>query len=596
MGTGPPLDKEEGQEIVANVQLSDDQPELPVDELEKGGNLKTFETEPYKSANVTNSKGCQSSDETVLDSGTKKSDQTVEQDSDKIGSPASGEVPCQMTEENAEVAQQISDEISAQISDEICNQVSDEISQQISEQISKEISDQIDKQISDQIDKQISDQIDEQNPDLPSQEISDTENSEDAGAEAAQQDLMDNPTDNPDPQGSIEVRFEGPSQATLRLVAQSKIASHDENISLADLKCLSRKFNLDIAPKLLFARGSLIELLINANISHYSEFRTAERILTFKDNEIAQVPCSRADVFSSEAVNVMEKRVLMKFLSFCVTYDENPQEYEAFADKPFQEFLTYKKLSSNLQHYVMHAIAMVKENVDTLTGLREAQRFITSLGRYSNSPFVWTAYGMGELPQAFCRMSAVFGGLYCLRRSAKSLKIDKEENSFNAIVCTENQEISAKYIIIENSYLPMLYSSPPQAFVSRAILITDGSLKESTEEHVTLLTVPPGNGIQNSVRIIEIGPSSMACPVGLFVVHMTVTGDGTAEENLQPVVDLLFEVEKIEGDFTLYCFVFLRLFLALMSNLLFKSCIVSLNFTTTDILSVTISFFSTKKR
>ena len=335
--------------------------------------------------------------------------------------------------------------------------------------------------------------------------------------------------------------------ATRRLIAQSKIASHSEDISISDFNCLSRKFNLDLSPKLMFARGPLIELLINANITHYSEFRTAERILTYKDDKITPVPCSRADVFSSDAVNVMEKRVLMKFLSFCVTYDENPQEYEEFIGKPFIEFLVHKRLSKNLQQYVLHAIAMVEETVDTPTGLREAQRFLRSLGRYSNSPFVWTLYGIGEMPQAYCRMSAVFGGTYCLRRSAKSLTVNTEENNFTGIVCTENQEIAGKYLIMERSYLPVKYVTETDKFVSRAILITNKSLKEAQDEHVTLLTIPPREGFWNHVRVIEIGPASMACPMGLFVVHLTTTGVEVPERDLQPVVDLLFDTEKFEG-------------------------------------------------
>lgn len=345
----------------------------------------------------------------------------------------------------------------------------------------------------------------------------------------------------------VEVKSPELSLANVRILAQWRITSHADKISLADFKCLSRKFNLDLTPKLLFAAGSLIELLIKANISHYLEIRTAERILTLTQNKIVQVPCSRADVFNTEAVSVMEKRILMKFLSFSVHYDENPEEYEAFSGKPFIEFLRFKKLSKNLQHYVVHAIAMVNEETDTLIGLYRTKHFVTSLGRYSNSPFVWVTYGVAELPQAFCRMSAVFGGTYSLRRSAKFLKIDKEEGIFNGIISTQGQEISAKLIVMEKSYLHESYLSGSQSFISRAILISDRSLQHSTEDHVTLLTVPPGDGIKSSVRIIELGPSSVACPMGLYVVHMTTTGNSTAENDLQPAVNLLFNVEEEES-------------------------------------------------
>lgn len=41
-----------------------------------------------------------------------------------------------------------------------------------------------------------------------------------------------------------------------------------------------------------------------------------------------QVPCSRADVFSSKKVSMLEKRMLMKFLQFCLQYEDKPEEIQ----------------------------------------------------------------------------------------------------------------------------------------------------------------------------------------------------------------------------------------------------------------------------
>lgn len=95
-----------------------------------------------------------------------------------------------------------------------------------------------------------------------------------------------------------------------------------------------RKFNIDLAPKLLFFKGHLIQLLITSNISRYAEFRSVTRVLTVlpcdsfnsleKKFKLSAVPCSRSDVFASKNVNVVEKRMLMKLLNNCITY--NPDE------------------------------------------------------------------------------------------------------------------------------------------------------------------------------------------------------------------------------------------------------------------------------
>ena len=61
-------------------------------------------------------------------------------------------------------------------------------------------------------------------------------------------------------------------------------------------------------------------------------------------------------------------------------------------------------------------------------GLAACQRFIQSLGRYGNTAFLWPVYGSGEIPQCFCRMCAVFGGCYCLRRTASHVICDAADD------------------------------------------------------------------------------------------------------------------------------------------------------------------------
>ncbi|XP_060532291.1 rab proteins geranylgeranyltransferase component A 1 isoform X3 [Cylas formicarius] len=62
----------------------------------------------------------------------------------------------------------------------------------------------------------------------------------------------------------------------------------------------SRKFNIDLAPKLQYARGQFVELLISSNIARYSEYRSVSRVLTWLNGQLEVVPCSRADVFAND--------------------------------------------------------------------------------------------------------------------------------------------------------------------------------------------------------------------------------------------------------------------------------------------------------
>ena len=320
----------------------------------------------------------------------------------------------------------------------------------------------------------------------------------------------------------------------------------DVNMTYDDLKPYWKRFNIDISPKLLFSRGSLVEALISANISHYAEFKAVTRILTYIDGRVEEVPCSRADVFSSNAISVVEKRMLMKFLTFCLDFEQQQDQYEGFEDKPYSEFLQSRRLTPNLQHFVIHAIAMVKPETATVKGLKATQSFLQSLGRYGNTPFIWPLYGAGELPQAFCRMCAVFGGLYCLRRGASTITVSEADGKCTGII-SENQVLKCKWLITEFSYVPERFKKVCTQFVSRAVFITYGSLKASEEDHITILSVPPSSKGEEPVRVIELGPSSMACPKGLCIVHLVSKGLSSAKEDLEPTADKLFHFPS-EGE------------------------------------------------
>lgn len=306
-----------------------------------------------------------------------------------------------------------------------------------------------------------------------------------------------------------------------------------------------RKFNLDLAPKLLFARGSLVELLISSNIARYAEFRSVTRVLTWLDGRLEPVPCSRADVFSTKNVSVVEKRLLMKLLTACVDQEDASKEFEGFQDKPFVDYLNSKKLTPNLMHYVIHAIAMCTEDTSCDDGVARTQRFLSSLGRYGNTPFLWPMYGSGELPQCFCRLCAVFGGLYHLKRAVQHLLI---EDGKCKGVASGGRRLDSVNLVMGVGHAPAQYlAAAKPGGLSRGIFITDRSILPADKEALTLLRFPPVEGSKEPVTVIEIGPATNACPQGLYVVHMTCRQQKTAREDMQEVVKSLLHTEFDDG-------------------------------------------------
>ncbi|XP_078403343.1 rab proteins geranylgeranyltransferase component A 1 [Cetorhinus maximus] len=338
---------------------------------------------------------------------------------------------------------------------------------------------------------------------------------------------------------SVEVEADNKDQTTD--ASAQEVKKEAKKLTYSQIAKDGRKFNIDLTSKFLYSRGSLVDLLIKSNVSRYAEFKNITRILTFQGGKVEQVPCSRADVFASKQLTMVEKRMLMKFLTFCLEYEQHPDEYIDFKDSGFSDYLKTKKLTANLQHFILHSIAMVSESASTTEGLKATQHFLQCLGRYGNTPFLFPLYGVGEIPQCFCRMSAVFGGTYCLRHSVQCLVVDRETMRCKAVVDSNGHRISCEHFIVNHNYLPEKHTKNVQhRYISRGVLITNSSVLKSNSEQISILTVPAVEKDQPSVRIIELCPSSNTCPQGTYLVHLTCLSNGTAKEDLEPVVSTLF--------------------------------------------------------
>ncbi|KAK6305674.1 hypothetical protein J4Q44_G00244540 [Coregonus suidteri] len=82
-----------------------------------------------------------------------------------------------------------------------------------------------------------------------------------------------------------------------------------------------------------------------------------------------------------------------------------------FSEHSFWVFLQTKKLTENLQHFILHSIAMVTPEICMGEGLRATQHFLCCLGRYGNTPFLFPLYGRGR------SLSASAGCGLCLEGS-----------------------------------------------------------------------------------------------------------------------------------------------------------------------------------
>lgn len=303
-------------------------------------------------------------------------------------------------------------------------------------------------------------------------------------------------------------------------------------------------------PKLLYARGELVELLISSNICRYAEFRAVDRVVTLMGDNIVSVPCSRSDVFNSKAVSVVEKRLLMKIMNNCMNFnrDEENEEFRGIshwklnryrnllnkisfssilqildiANKTFQQFLKEKKLTDKLIHYILYAISSSDDSTPCVKGIENTKKFLSSLGRYGNTPFLFPMYGCGEIPQCFCRLCAVFGGVYCLKRPCSDLRFN-ELGQFESIQCGE-QQIKGTHLVVENgnSLLEQQRqrneTTNRESAISRGVFIIDKPIggDELNDGGGGVIYMRMTSSVNKSIdaNVIQLSHYSGCCPKG----------------------------------------------------------------------------------
>lgn len=300
----------------------------------------------------------------------------------------------------------------------------------------------------------------------------------------------------------------------------------------------SRHFNIDLWPTLLYSNGAMVKLLISSNICRYVEFRALDRVATLLDGAIKTVPCSRSDVFVSSEVNVVEKRIMMKLIETCMELKEGQEEYEAHSGETFQQFLQAKRAPAKVQHYLVNALSMATAETPFSVGLKSLKKFVESLGRYGNSPFLFPMYGCGEIPQCFCRLCAVFGGIYCLQRGLKSVQ-EKRDGKITVQLET-GEDISVENIVFGPQTMRASGEREPEAQLARGILIVDQPLKDTNEKPkgggVELLRLTSGN---TEAYLIQLSHYSGCCPKDVFLYQLiTTTNAGVSpREALQPFIE-----------------------------------------------------------
>ena len=87
-------------------------------------------------------------------------------------------------------------------------------------------------------------------------------------------------------------------------------------------------------------------------------------------------------------------------------------------------------LETGTRDFIGHAMALyTTDSYITDQGrapetIERIRLYGNSVARYGKSPYIYPLYGLGELPQGFARLSAIYGGTYMLNTSIDDIEYD----------------------------------------------------------------------------------------------------------------------------------------------------------------------------
>jgi Rab GDP dissociation inhibitor len=77
-------------------------------------------------------------------------------------------------------------------------------------------------------------------------------------------------------------------------------------------------------------------------------------------------------------------------------------------------------LEATTRDFIGHSMALyqtddyINEKGMAHDAVQRIRLYVNSMARYGKSPYIYPLYGLGELPQGFARLSAIYGGTYML--------------------------------------------------------------------------------------------------------------------------------------------------------------------------------------
>ncbi|XP_025208820.1 rab GDP dissociation inhibitor alpha [Melanaphis sacchari] len=309
-----------------------------------------------------------------------------------------------------------------------------------------------------------------------------------------------------------------------------------------------RDWNVDLVPKFLMANGLLVKLLIHTGVTRYLEFKSVEGSYVYKGGKIYKVPVDQKEALSSDLMGIFEKRRFRNFLIFVQDFQENdPKTWKDIDPQRMSAFQLYTKfgLDKNTQDFTGHALALYLNddyiNEPAANLIRRIKLYSDSLARYGKSPYLYPLYGLGELPQGFARLSAIYGGTYML-----NTPVDEIVFEGSSVVGIKSGGVVAKckQVFCDPSYVKDKVKKTGQ--VIRCICLLNHPIPNTRDALSTQIIIPQNQVNRKSdIYVSLVSNTHQVSAQGWFIAMVSSKVETSNPElEIKPGLDLLGPIKQ----------------------------------------------------
>ncbi|ORX57010.1 rab GTPase activator [Hesseltinella vesiculosa] len=321
-----------------------------------------------------------------------------------------------------------------------------------------------------------------------------------------------------------------------------------------------RDWNVDLIPKFMMANGEIVKFLTHTDVTRYLDFKQISGSFVYSGQRVSKVPANEIEALSSPLMGIFEKRRMKKFLEWVQRYsdaDPSTQNGVNISTATMAEAFKAFGLSESTQEFIGHAMALHLDDSylqqparDTVEKVR---LYAASVLRYGKSPYIYPMYGLGDLPQAFARLSAVYGGTYMLNTDVEEFIYD-DQGKITGVKTAEGVA-RAKQVICDPSYAPQKVKKVGS--VVRAICLLNHPIPNTNNGDSAQIVIPQNQiGRKHDVYVASVSSEHMVCPKDhyLAIVSTIVETDKPAEMEIHeglkllgPIVDKFVSVSPLEA-------------------------------------------------